>query len=409
MSFNVRCPRVAACCLAAVATSFATASAEPAPASGETILQRHIESERTQARRFPRTEGDQAVVDGWPLYRTPRAQGAFNAAMATLHATDGPAPKATLFKGCESLACAFAAPRIGDDGWLPQGRVWVSPDSYVLFVHSPRQPAGRAYPRRRPSAMKFFVLHEFNNSSRNTDVYDTISSHKGSVFVPLYMSREGTDAKGRHFVVIVQTAPYDVVSIHATNRSSAGPGIEVAKNTAEALDPLQGVAGILISTIVKAADPDLKVVNHRGNEGLPMLDLYERTVAGLARNMAAAPLKLPFVPAAPERITTATAPFGALILLPGQSPPLAVAERAFTPTKAAAAGKTPQAAPSASLPTTETPPAAEAFATAAAAPPLLRGPVRLATRPARLGATPQLVGPIKVITRPSVPVAGAGG
>ena len=28
--------------------------------------------------------------------------------------------------------------------------------------------------------MRYFVLHEFHNSTRNTDPFDTISSHSGS-------------------------------------------------------------------------------------------------------------------------------------------------------------------------------------------------------------------------------------
>jgi hypothetical protein len=95
--------------------------------------------------------------------------------------------------------------------------------------------------------MKYFVFHEFQNSSRNTDLYDTISSHKDSVFVPLYMSKPATDAKGRRFVIVLQVAPYDVLSIHATNWGSAGPGMEVAKNASDPVEPLQNLAGILVA------------------------------------------------------------------------------------------------------------------------------------------------------------------
>ena len=106
--------------------------------------------------------------------------------------------------------------------------------------------------------MRYFVFHEFHNSTRNTDPFDTISSHSGSVFVPFYMSKQWTDARGRRFVIVVQVAPYDVVSFHATDKGSAGPGMEVAKNYTDALEPLQGLAGILVATILKTAAPQLE-------------------------------------------------------------------------------------------------------------------------------------------------------
>src|SRR5690606_36467252 len=117
----------------------------------------------------------------------------------------------------------------------------------------------------------YFVFHEFHNSSRNTDPYDTISSHRGRVFVPFYMSKVGVDDHGRRYVAIIQVAPYDVVSVHATNYGSAGPGVEVAKNMSDDLQPLQARAGIVLARIVKRAAPLLRVVNHRGREGLSML------------------------------------------------------------------------------------------------------------------------------------------
>ena len=92
----------------------------------------------------------------------------------------------------------------------------------MLFVHSPRLGDGQAYRRRARRDMSYFVFHEFHNSTRNTDTYDTISSHSGSVFVPLYMSKQGTDAKGRRFVIVVQVAPYDVVQ-HSCLQHGAAP------------------------------------------------------------------------------------------------------------------------------------------------------------------------------------------
>ena len=198
------------------------------------IKQRHVDASREDATQSPTSERDQAIIDGWPLYRTARGQEAFNDAMATLAATDGPTPTAPAFKGCVLLACNVTLPRIGATGWVEPGRLWVSPTDYVLLVASPRQTEGRGYRRRSARSMRTFVFHEFHNSSRNTDAYDTISSHRSAMFVPFYMSKQATDARGRRFVIVVQVAPYDVVSIHATNHGSAGPGIEVAKNARRA-------------------------------------------------------------------------------------------------------------------------------------------------------------------------------
>ena len=58
--------------------------------------------------------------------------------MATLKATDAAAPVAGAFKGCAELDCALSLPALGPDGWIPAGRIWVSPTESVLFVHSPR-------------------------------------------------------------------------------------------------------------------------------------------------------------------------------------------------------------------------------------------------------------------------------
>ena len=179
------------------------------------------------------------------------------------------------------LDCNLSLPSLGPDGWIPPGRLWVSGMEYVLFVHSPRLRDGQSYRRRARGDMRYFVFHEFHNSTRNTDTFDTISSHSRSVFVPLYMSKQWTDARGRSFVIVVQVAPYDVVSIHASDKGSAGPGMEVAKNYTDALEPLQGLAGILVATILKTAAPHLQVVNHGGTEGLPMLNEYERRLQKL--------------------------------------------------------------------------------------------------------------------------------
>jgi len=284
------------------------------------VKTRNIDVPRERATEVPLCEGDQAIVDGWPLYRTERGQAAFNDAMATLKATDGAAPATEAFKGCAELACDLALPSIGADGWIPPGRLWISPTEYVLFVHSPRLGEAQTYRRRVFGAMKYFVLHEFHSSTRNTDPFDTISSHSGSVFVPLYMSKQWTDAQGRRFVMVVQVAPYDVVSIHAANKGSAGPGMEVAKNMTEALEPLQAMAGILVATIIKTAAPHLEVVNHHAAEGLAMLDAYQRRIANVRARPVAASVRLPFLPAVARRVAAATGRLEELIQRRGASP-----------------------------------------------------------------------------------------
>ncbi len=287
------------------------------------IRLRNIDVTRSRATERPRNEDDQALVGGWPLYRTEKGQQAFNDSMATLAATDGPPPAAAVFAGCEQLDCKLSLPKIDEDGWIPPGRIWLSPSQYVLIVQSPRLPEGKPYRRRNFSSMRIFVYHEFQNSTLNTDIYDTVSSHAFSVFVPLYMSKPRKDAHGTGFVTIVQVAPYDVVSIHASNMGSAGPGMEVAKNSADPLDPLQASAGILIGTIIKAAAPHLKVVNHRGSEGRPMLKAYEQRLERLSGRSDAPVLALPFVPAPPERVAVALGGLGDLVLRPGASPRVA--------------------------------------------------------------------------------------
>ncbi len=298
----------------------ATLDAPAASASEvENIWSRNMAVSRAGAVRQPRGEAEQARFNDWPLYRTPRGQAAFNAAMATLKATDGTAPSASAFKGCAGLACELTLPVLTAEGWLPPGRLWVSPTQYVLIVHSPRLPAGQPYRRRAFKSMRYFVLHEFQNGTRNSDPYDTISAHRGPVFVPLYMGKQATDAQGRNFVTVLQVAPYDVVSIHASNMGSSGPGIEVAKNGTDTLQPLQGLAGIVVTAMLKAEAPHLKVVNHRGTEGLPMLKAWQGRLAKLSR--AGGPkVTLPFTPALPDHVVTATARLDDLLLAPGASP-----------------------------------------------------------------------------------------
>jgi hypothetical protein len=352
------------------------------------VKSRHIDVSREGATQLPRSEGDQAIVGEWPLYRTERGQEAFNDAMATLKTTDGAAPAPASFKGCVGLECNLSLPLLGVDGWIPPGRIWVSSTQYVLIVHSPRIRDGQSYRRRAYRDMRYFVLHEFHNSTRNTDPFDTISSHSGSVFVPLYMSKEWADAKGRRFVIVVQVAPYDVVSFHATDKGSAGPGMEVAKNYADALEPLQGLAGILVATMLKTAAPHLEVVNHGGTEGLPMLTEYERRLERLRAHPGAPLVVLPFTPAPAQRVVTATARLEDLIASRGSSARIPIAQRAIVPPRDEI-----------------TAPVRSASLTPAAVPTLI-GPIMPAIRPAPR-PEPTLVEPIRPATRPaSLPGSG---
>ena len=294
------------------------------------LKERNIGVSREEANRQPRNEADQAIVDGWPLYRTERGQAAFNDTMATLKASEGASPRPDAFKGCVRLHCNLVLPAIGHDGWIPAGRIWVSPSEYVLVVHSPRLAGRRSIRRHGTRGMSYFVFHEFHNSTRNTDAFDTISSHSGLVFVPFYMTKPETDSRGRRFVAILQVAPYDVVSVHATNYGSAGPGIEVAKNAADPLEPLQGLAGIVVASIVKKAAPRLDVVNHRGEEGLPMLEIYDRRLEAVKASPRAPAVALPFFPAAEQRLATVTGNLDEVITRPGQKPRFAIAEAAAT-------------------------------------------------------------------------------
>lgn len=368
---------------AGIAGAFALIAALAAPglaqaprADATPIVERHMEASRDEAAEWPRSEGDQRVVGGWPLYRTERGQAAFNAAMATLKATEGPAPAAAAFKGCAGLACHVTLPAMSDDGWLRAGRIWVSPAEYVLIVHSKRYRNGREYRRHGSHGMRYFVLHEFHNGTRNVDPYDTISSHSSSVFVPYYMSKTHTDARGRRFVAIVQVAPNDVVSAHATSHGSAGPGVEVAKNVSDELEPLQALAGIVLTGMVKEAAPGLRVVNHRGTEGLPMLRAWEARLERLRASSGGVRVPLPFTAAAADRVAAATGRLGDLILKPGVSPRIPVAERSIVPARPTVTAFTPDAAPEPVAPT------GRAARQATWREPSLVEPIRPALRPA---------------------------
>ncbi|MFT5508371.1 MAG: hypothetical protein ACI89J_001446 [Hyphomicrobiaceae bacterium] len=270
------------------------------------ISERHTGITREIAAGKPRREDDQVVVDGWPMYRTERGQESFNHAMATLKATDQPPPGLAAFQGCADLKCRLALPMLTSRGWIPAGRLWVSPAEYVLIVHSPRRSKYDPGKRRSRRGMRYFVFHEFHNSTGNTDLFDTISAHRRSVFVPFYLGKPGRDAQGRRYVVVVQVSPHDIVSRHARVFGSAGPGIEVAKNTNQRLSRLQAQAGILVATIVKRAVPHLRMVRHRGSEGRPMLRAYESRRRAVKRMRGTKRIRLPFVAADAGRVARAT-------------------------------------------------------------------------------------------------------
>lgn len=303
-------------CLAGVGGAAMPATARTAT-SDSPITERHTGLTREIAAGHPRKENDQVVVDGWPMYRTERGQQAFNHAMATLRATDRPAPTAAAFQGCADLSCPLSLPRLTARGWIPAGRMWVSERDYILIVHSPRRSKYDPGRRRSRRSMRYFVFHEFHNSTGNTDVFDTISAHRASVFVPFYLGKSGRDAKGHRYAIVVQVAPHDIVSRHARVFGSAGPGIEVAKNRSERLERLQAIGGIIVAEIVRRAVPHLRMVRHRGTEGRPMLRAYQRQLATWKRARSGPRLRLPFVAAEPAAVARATAPLKELIVHAG--------------------------------------------------------------------------------------------
>jgi hypothetical protein len=201
------------------------------------------------------------------------------------------------------------------------------------------------------------------------------------VFVPFYLSKTGIDARGHRYVVIVQVAPYNVVSVHATNYGSAGPGVEVAKNMTDELESLQERGGIVLASIVKRAAPQLRVVNHRGREGLAMLESYERRLDFLRTGHGRGTVALPYFAAQPSRIASVQGGLANLIVRPAQSRQLAVAERAFVPPRS----------------TLEQP---DARRDVAMDEPQLVGPVQLARRPderSRQPHAPVLVKPAQLL------------
>ncbi len=300
-----------------ISAGLTVAQVHAAGLSNVPITQRHANITREQAKGSPKKEAEQKIVNGWPMYRTNRGQEAFNAAMATMKATQGTVPSAKVFNGCEDLHCHLLLPKIDKAGWIAPGRVWVSPKEYVLIVRSPRAKRRKSYRRRSRNNMKLFVFHEFHNSTRNTDVYDTISAHKFSVFVPFYLGKEGVDAYGRKFVVIVQVAPYDVVSRHVSNHGNRGSGVEIAKNKWEKLSPVQEKAGLVLTSIVTQKAPWLRVIHHRHKEGLPMLRAHKRRIAALRKVRRAPKVTLPFVPLASKQVRLVKADLGELITRKG--------------------------------------------------------------------------------------------
>jgi len=327
--------------LAAAISAFGASAATAA----QPILKRHTDISREAATDRPKSEDDQAVVKGWPLYRTERGQDAYNTAMATLAATRGGPPAATAFAGCSDLMCRLELPKMSASGWMPAGRLWVSPTEYIVLVRSPRSPRARGYRRRPKRNMRKFIYHEFLNSTRNVDVHDTVSAHSRSVFTPFYMSQPRRDAQGYRFVTLIQTAPYNVKSLHARNHGNKGTGIEVAKNYGEKLDTLQAKAGIIVVRMVKSAAPQLKVVHHRGREGKQMLMAYQRWARARKTSRGRRVLKVPFVPTDGKAIRSARASLADLLWTGKPKPLIEVASNGTTIASSAANTAKPQLAP----------------------------------------------------------------
>ncbi|MEL7544166.1 MAG: hypothetical protein AAGJ70_10355 [Pseudomonadota bacterium] len=315
-------PSFAYLLLSAIGFAGAEMTVAPAAHGAVPITQMHMDvgPRKGRATDKPRKEADQTLVRGWPLYRTKRGQQAYNHTMATLAATDVRPPSANAFSGCRDQLCSLKLPKIDARGWIPAGRLWTSPNDYILFVHSPRKIRGRKIRRRSSRTMRFFVFHEFHNSTRNTDVFDTISAHKFSVFVPFYIGKQGKDARGRNYVTVIQVAPYDVKSRHASNMGHRGPGVEVAKNKWESLPPLQSKAGVLLAAIVKQAAPRLKVVHHRYKEGLPMLRAYQARVKVLRAASSSRERTIPFTPARSRTVALISKPLNTIIRRKGLKP-----------------------------------------------------------------------------------------
>ena len=355
----------------------------PRPAAQDTLLikDRHLDTPRKGATaELPRSEGDQAVVEGWPLYRTERGQEAFNHAMATLRATDSASPAPRAFGGCVGLECNLSLPAIGADGSIPAGRIWISPTDYVLIVHSPRLREARAT-AAAPSATCATSCSTSSSTARTTPIpTHHLRPQRQRVRAPLHgqtMDRRPRPAlrhrRAGRPLRRRQPAP--------TDKGSAGPGIEVAKNTSDELQPLQALAGVLIATIAKVASPQLAVVHHRGVEGLPMLNAYKRRLAILREQPGAPTVALPFMPAHPERVARA-ASLHNLIAPRDGSAAIPVASRAFLPPR--------DTIVSATEPMRATSAGADPV-------PVLIAPLRLATRP----APPMLVEPLRPVARPA--------
>jgi hypothetical protein len=111
-----------------------------------------------------------------------------------------------------------------------------------------------------------------------------------------------------------------------------------------------------------------------------MLNVYERRVSAL-RSRSTASVTLPFVAAPAQRVTLAAARYDELILRPGMSPRIPVAERGIV-------AKAAPAAAAAAASTTAVESKTGRFASAALVPQLV-GPIRLATRPAAEPPAPE--------------------
>jgi hypothetical protein len=93
--------------------------------------------------------------------------------------------------------------------------------------------------------------------------------------------------------------------------------------------------------MLKTAAPQLQIVNHAGNEGLPMLAQYDRRLELLQQNPGAPAVTLPFLPASAQRMAAASARLEDLVMRRAGSAPIPVADRAVVPRRPVAASASP--------------------------------------------------------------------
>ena len=100
-------------CVASCATASISISIEETFAAGwdpRPIVEREVGVHRGGATRCTGSKFDQSLYLDWPIYQTPQGQGAFDAVMATLQSSAGPAPATSRFKHCFDLHCKLTLP-----------------------------------------------------------------------------------------------------------------------------------------------------------------------------------------------------------------------------------------------------------------------------------------------------------